>query len=203
MTDRNRSDRDFRFVTPKPAAEVDDELRFHLEERIQANIANGMSPEDARRAALQRFGNVDGVRDECAQMLSEERKADARRDWLDDLRQDIRFAGRSALRAASSACRSTTDAIGGCRGKGGLECAGTDWLEHDFTRRAILSGCHEPFTRQCNDRCALEAFDGVGRRGPIETAVQCVRINEDHVEIGVGRRRLEFGGHQIDAPAGK
>ena len=99
MTDRNRSDRDFRFVTPKPAAEVDDELRFHLEERIQANIANGMSPEDARRAALQRFGNVDGVRDECAQMLSEERRADARRDWLDDLRQDIRFAGRSALRA--------------------------------------------------------------------------------------------------------
>jgi len=99
MTDRNRSDRDFRFVTPKPAAEVDDELRFHLEERIQAYIANGISPEDARRRALERFGNVDGVRDECAQMLSEERKADARRDWLDDLRQDIRFAGRSALRA--------------------------------------------------------------------------------------------------------
>jgi predicted permease len=99
MTDRNRPDRDFRFVAPKPEAEVDDELRFHLEERVQANIARGMSPEEARRAAVQRFGNVDGVREECAQMLTEERKAAARRDWLDDLRQDVRFAGRAALRA--------------------------------------------------------------------------------------------------------
>ena len=72
MTDRNRPDRDFRFVAAKPEAEVDDELRFHLEERIQANIARGMSPDDARRAALERFGNVDGVREECAQMLSDE-----------------------------------------------------------------------------------------------------------------------------------
>src|ERR1044071_7240561 len=99
MSDSKRSDRNFRFVAPKPQVEVDDELRFHLEERIQAYIANGMSPEDARRAAIERFGNVAGVRDECAQLLSEERKAEARRDWLDDFRQDVRFAGRAAVRA--------------------------------------------------------------------------------------------------------
>src|SRR6185503_7763959 len=53
---------------------------------------------DARRAALERFGNVQGVRDECAQLLTEDRRAEARRDWLDDLRQDLKFAGRAAVR---------------------------------------------------------------------------------------------------------
>ena len=91
--------RDYGFIKRKPQREVDDELRFHLEQRIQANIAKGMTPEAARAAALERFGNVDGVRDECAQLLTEDRKAEARRDWLDDLRQDVRFAGRAALRA--------------------------------------------------------------------------------------------------------
>src|SRR4051812_15721406 len=98
-SDPNRADRDLRIVPSKPEAEVDDELRFHLEERIQAYIASGMTPEDARRAALDRFGDVRGVRAECAQLLSADRKAEARRDWLDDLRQDLRFAGRSAMRA--------------------------------------------------------------------------------------------------------
>lgn len=99
MTDHNRPGRDLRFVTPKPEAEVDDELRFHLEQRIKAYIASGMSPEDARRAALERFGNLQSVRDECAQLLTEDRRAEARSDWLDDLRQDLRFAVRASARA--------------------------------------------------------------------------------------------------------
>ncbi len=104
MTDRDRSEhqggkRDFQPVPPKPEAEVDDELRFHLEQRIQSYIASGMTPDAARRAALERFGDVKGVREECAQLLTQDRKAEARRDWFDDLRQDLRFAWRSAARA--------------------------------------------------------------------------------------------------------
>ena len=87
------------FIPGKPDAEVDSELRFHLEERIQANIAAGMTPERARVAAMERFGNVDGVREECARLLTEERKTQRRRDWFDDLRQDLRFATRAALGA--------------------------------------------------------------------------------------------------------
>src|SRR5688500_14303505 len=87
------------FVPGKPEKEVDSELRFHLEARIQANIAAGMSPEEARRAAMERFGDVDGVRDECARLLAEERKTHARREWFEDLRQDLHFAARAALRA--------------------------------------------------------------------------------------------------------
>jgi predicted permease len=98
MSDRFERGRD-PFVPPKPQAEVDDELRFHLERRTQDNIDRGMSPEAARRAALERFGDIAGVRQECAQLLAADRKAEARRDWLDDLRQDVRFAVRAAFRA--------------------------------------------------------------------------------------------------------
>ena len=86
-------------VPGKPDAEVDSELRFHLDERIQANIAAGMSPDDARRAAMERFGDIQGVREECARLLTEERRTRSRRDWLDDFRQDLRFAVRSAAGA--------------------------------------------------------------------------------------------------------
>ena len=91
--------RDFRIVPPKPQAEIDDELRFHLEERVQAYIASGMSPDDARKKALERLGDVASVRDECAALLTEDRRAEARRDWFGDLAQDLHFALRSAVRA--------------------------------------------------------------------------------------------------------
>jgi putative ABC transport system permease protein len=87
------------FVPPKPRAEVDDELAYHLERRIQSYIASGMTPEAARKAAVARFGDVDGVREACERLLIEDRRAEARRDWLGDLRLDTRFAVRSMLRA--------------------------------------------------------------------------------------------------------
>ncbi len=45
--------------------EIDEELRFHIEQRTVENIAKGMSPEDAAREARKRFGNVQSVREEC------------------------------------------------------------------------------------------------------------------------------------------
>jgi putative ABC transport system permease protein len=66
--------------------ELADELRFHVERQTMANIAAGMSPEEARRAAVREFGGVDQVREECA---------DTRRmNWLQDLAQDARYALR-------------------------------------------------------------------------------------------------------------
>jgi len=104
MSNKDSFDRDERgrhapFVNPKPKREVNDELQFHLEQRIQSYVASGMSPDAARRKALERFGDVEGVREECEQLLTEDRKAEARRDWFDDLRQDLRFAVRSAVKA--------------------------------------------------------------------------------------------------------
>ncbi len=45
--------------------EIDEELRFHLEQRTAENIAAGLSPEDAEREARKRFGNLQSVREEC------------------------------------------------------------------------------------------------------------------------------------------
>src|SRR5436309_2518715 len=45
--------------------EIDEELRFHLEQRTAENIAAGMPPEEAARAARRCFGNIQSVREEC------------------------------------------------------------------------------------------------------------------------------------------
>jgi hypothetical protein len=45
--------------------EIDEELRFHLEQRTAENVAAGMSPDKAAREARKRFGNLQSVREEC------------------------------------------------------------------------------------------------------------------------------------------
>src|SRR5256885_17050015 len=50
--------------------EIDEELRFHLEQRTAENLAAGMSPEDAAREARKRFGNLQSVREECRETRS-------------------------------------------------------------------------------------------------------------------------------------
>ena len=71
-------------------AEIDEELQFHIESRIQDNIADGMSPDEARRDALSRFGSPAGARDNTrdANILTS----------LDAITQDVRFAVRSLRR---------------------------------------------------------------------------------------------------------
>ena len=88
-----------RLFQPEPKAEVEEELAFHLEQRARDYVARGLDPAAARVAAQERFGSVDLVRDECAELLTSERRAAVRRDWLDDLRQDLRFGIRAMLRA--------------------------------------------------------------------------------------------------------
>ncbi len=80
--------------------ELDAELRSHLEMRAELNLAAGMSPEDARRDALRRFGNPACVKEET-------RRADIL-PWLETLLQDLRYAARTfAKRPASRPLRSS------------------------------------------------------------------------------------------------
>lgn len=88
-----------RLFNAEPKREVDEELAFHLEERAKQNIASGLDAAAARAAALARFGDVTSVRDECAELLRTERRAAERRDWLGDVRQDLRFGVRTLMRA--------------------------------------------------------------------------------------------------------
>src|SRR4051812_15073790 len=92
-------------VRPDPKEELDEELRFHLEERARDYVDRGMSPESARHAAAQRFGDAARVRDVCVPMLAGDRAADARRtlwriSWLDvklGLRMFVRYPGLSLV----------------------------------------------------------------------------------------------------------
>lgn len=50
------------------ADEVEAELRFHVQMRTHANIEEGMTPEEARLAAQQSFGNFDRIKLSCCEI---------------------------------------------------------------------------------------------------------------------------------------
>ncbi|MFI5125845.1 MAG: ADOP family duplicated permease [Candidatus Acidiferrales bacterium] len=66
--------------------ELDQELRYHVEQKTAQNIAKGMTPQEARRAALLEMGGIEKRKEECR---------DARHvNWLQDLLQDLRYGLR-------------------------------------------------------------------------------------------------------------
>ncbi|EEF60282.1 ABC transporter permease [Pedosphaera parvula] len=66
--------------------EIDEELQFHLAQRVEENIAAGMSAEEAARAARRRFGNVQSVREECRALRGV--------SLGETVLQDVRFGAR-------------------------------------------------------------------------------------------------------------
>ena len=68
-------------------ADLDDELRFHLEMEEQENVRNGMSADEARRRARMRLGGLEQVKESYR-----ERRG---LPFLESLFQDLRFALRS------------------------------------------------------------------------------------------------------------
>jgi putative ABC transport system permease protein len=79
------------FAPRRVERDLDEELAFHIEREIQRQIANGISPAEARRRAMARFGSVTVVADECR---------DARGTaLLDGVMRDVLYACRSFRRA--------------------------------------------------------------------------------------------------------
>jgi predicted permease len=94
-----------RIFGPHPDQEVDEELKFHLEQRTREYVAKGMSQESARRTATERFGDVTQVRETCTSLLAAERAAEERRtfvgaSWLDvklGLRMLVKYPALSII----------------------------------------------------------------------------------------------------------
>ncbi len=63
-----------------------EELRFHLEQQIGANVAAGMEPEQARRQALLAFGGLEGVKEDCRDQWAA--------NLLDSTLKDLNYALR-------------------------------------------------------------------------------------------------------------
>ena len=82
---------------PDAARDLSDEVQFHIETETEELMASGLTPEVARRRALERFGDVDRAVAECRE--SDRRRLSRRRRarFLDALAQDLRYATRALL----------------------------------------------------------------------------------------------------------
>src|SRR5262249_8301524 len=67
--------------------ELDEELRYHLDRQIEEHIARGLTPEEARYAALRAIGGVERRKEECRDMR--------RVRLIEDLAQDVHFGLRT------------------------------------------------------------------------------------------------------------
>jgi putative ABC transport system permease protein len=75
--------------TGKSRVEVDEELQFHIDQQIEANLAAGMSTEEAHRQAAIAFGGRERAREQCREQ---------RPSWsLELLLRDLRLALRGLL----------------------------------------------------------------------------------------------------------
>src|SRR6185503_17136891 len=80
-------------------ADADEELRFHIESRVQEYVAQGMTPEDARAEAMRRFGDLNRARDRVLEIDQQQEQDRRRTDMWEALRQDLRYAGRALRRS--------------------------------------------------------------------------------------------------------
>lgn len=93
--------------------EIDQELDFHLEMRTAEKKAVGLEESLARRASLRRFGSVQRVREACREIGEERVRKYRRRDMLDSIWQDMKYALRNlARRPGFTAVVLTTLALG-------------------------------------------------------------------------------------------
>jgi hypothetical protein len=69
--------------------ELDEEFQYHLERKTEEFLAQGMSREEARRAAQRAMDGLELRKEQCR---------DARRvNWLQDTMQDLHYAARTLL----------------------------------------------------------------------------------------------------------
>ena len=71
--------------------ELEEDIREHIERETQDNIDRGKTPEEARYAARQKFGNVTRVKEEVREVWI--------RVWLEQFLQDLRYGARMLRRS--------------------------------------------------------------------------------------------------------
>ena len=80
------------FRRPSVEHELSEELRFHLENEVAEKIAQGMTPEEARYAALRDLGAVEQLKEECRDMR--------RVSYIENFLQDVHYGLRQLRRTA-------------------------------------------------------------------------------------------------------
>ncbi|MEW5916853.1 MAG: ADOP family duplicated permease [Gemmatimonadota bacterium] len=77
--------------------EIDEELRFHFDATIAELRATGLTPDEARREAVRRFGDVSGVRRDLHAIDSLGDRQERRHDRAAAFVHDLRAAARSLV----------------------------------------------------------------------------------------------------------
>ena len=80
-------------------ADVDDELQFHLDMRARDYEARGLTSRDARDAASERFGDVQGIGGALRAHDRRRERERQRKEYMSDLTNDIRYGLRAFGRA--------------------------------------------------------------------------------------------------------
>jgi putative ABC transport system permease protein len=75
---------------PSPQ-DLDRDIHDHIERETEDNMDRGMSPDDARTAALRKFGNVSLVKEDTWRVWNPV--------WLEQLLQDLRYCARTLRRS--------------------------------------------------------------------------------------------------------
>jgi hypothetical protein len=73
---------------------VNDELEFHFDMTVRDLVKNGMTPDEARREAQRRFGDVERTRDRLATIDRSRTSQEQRAEWWAAFAQDLRYALR-------------------------------------------------------------------------------------------------------------
>src|SRR5918998_4202464 len=81
-----------RFWRADVAGDVDDELRFHFETRLEELAARGVSEDDARAQALSEFGDPQAVRERLNAIGRRIESSRQRTEWRAAPRHDVRLA---------------------------------------------------------------------------------------------------------------
>ena len=71
--------------------DLDEELQYHLERKTEEYIAQGLTPEQARQAALRAMDGLTQRKEECRDM----RRRKPHRNTLQDIRYGLRVLGKS------------------------------------------------------------------------------------------------------------
>ncbi len=74
--------------------EFDEEIALHIEMRTRELMAEGLDPADARALAIKKMGDVATVKRECVDLGRKRDRELSITLWLEELREDIKFALR-------------------------------------------------------------------------------------------------------------
>src|SRR4051812_27592252 len=79
--------------------EVNEELEAHIELQTRRYIREGLSPDEARTRAIDRFGDASAIRHQCTDIRQDMETDMKRSEFREELRQDAVFALRGFRRA--------------------------------------------------------------------------------------------------------